>query len=164
MTLPVFVPHTKINEATRNFLAQSQVLGRSIQLVDVGSDSLDYINYMRDRWREGHSFINIEHDVVPWPGALESLEDCSQEWCSFAYDTAAKDFLLAPLGLAKLSFGLIQALPGVWEGDLPWHELDAHLYRYATDRGHTAHQHRPSVLNANHYLLDSWRRAGLTEL
>jgi hypothetical protein len=164
MTLPVFVPHTHLNEATRIFLAHSQALGHYIRLIDVTDDPQGYLKYLRQRWQEGYPFINIEHDIVPWPGALESLEHCPQMWCSFGYDTAAQDFIQPPLGLAKFSSEFIQALPELWEEDLPWHELDAHLHRYATERGHKAHQHRPSILNASRDSLIYLRRAGHTEL
>ena len=164
MALPVFVPHTRLNPATRVFLAQAQATGHDIRLVDVSDDPHAYLKHMRDRWAEGAPFINIEHDIVPWPGALESLECCPQMWCAFGYDTLARDFLQPPLGLARFSAEFIYSLPDLWLDDLPWQALDEHLYRYAQREGYLAHQHRPSVLNANPDSLIYLRRTGQTEL
>lgn len=164
MSVPVYVPHIRLNEATRVFLACSQAMGHDIRLVDVADDDHAYLNHLRSCWERQETFINIEHDVVPWPGALESLECCPQMWCSFAYDAAAADFARAPLGLAKFTSEFIDAIPDVWESDISWQDLDAHLWRYATQRGHQAHQHRPSVLNANKDILIYLRHIEQTEL
>jgi hypothetical protein len=164
MSTPIYVPHTRLNEATRIFLAHSQAMGHDIRLVDVTDDPLGYLKHLRQRWQEQVTFINVEHDVVPWPGALESLEVCPQLWCSFGYDAMASNFVQPPLGLAKFSSEFILALPDIWDSDLSWQTLDEHLCNYAKNEGYEAHQHRPSVFNANPDSLIYLRRNGQTEL
>lgn len=163
-SIPLYVPHIQLNDATRIFLAHSQAMGQDVRLVDVADDPMAYVKHLRSRWEERCPFINIEHDVVPWPGALESLEMCPQMWCAYGYDVGAQDFNPAPLGLVKFSAEFQAALPDLWLDDVPWHALDTHLWSYATERGHQAHQHRPSVLHASFESLVYLRRAEQTEL
>ena len=87
----VFVPCTDVQPGTRVAL-----LGYEPEYVDVSADRHAYWRYFADRWAAGETFISCEHDVVPWPGALESLTECPEPWCAFGY--SARDDFGAPLG------------------------------------------------------------------
>lgn len=157
--MKLHVPFTKLGEATRVFLVDHP----TAVLHDVSGDDGAYQDYLAAQWAEGTDFINLEHDVVPWPGAIEELGNCPGGWCVFGY-TARWDCLreTPPLGLAKFSTSFIRATHGVWEvyeaaHGRAWGACDAHLSSYAKGRGIYPHQHFPAVLNANLSRLDSFR-------
>lgn len=142
------VPYTDIAQATRYVLSGLPVA----TLVDVSANSYAYRDHLQDFWNHGETFINMEHDVVPWPGAIEEIAGCEHDWCVFAYEPG--QLALAGecyLGLAKFSSLLIRALPDVWRdmADPDWQLCDSHLYSYAGQRGVSPHQHFPPVVNAN---------------
>jgi len=157
MTVPVYVPHTHVREATRVFLAHQK---HPIHYVDVSGDRAAYAEYFQARWDERETFISLEHDIVPWPGAIEELVACREPWCFFGYDAGidcAAD-RCAPFGLVKFDARLIAAVPDVWRemrtafaGDANmWMYCDVFMHRYTAEgRGIPPHQHYPAVLNAN---------------
>ena len=44
---------------------------------------LDYSGLLIKLWTD--PFIIVEHDIIPWPGALTELSKCDQPWCGFPY-------------------------------------------------------------------------------
>lgn len=122
-------------------------------------DSEDgYARFLQARWAEGRTWVNVEHDVVFWPGALRELWACPEPWCAFGYSEndcfADQSRTMFPyLGCAKLGASLIAATSGVWAQKAGWLDCDGHLARTARDAGFDVHQHFPSVVNANPLLL-----------
>lgn len=158
MIFNVHVPYTYVREATYLFLLQ-QTEKSMVSWHDVSEDRWAYTDYLQDMWDRGQTFINVEHDVVPWPGALEQLMDCPNPWCFFGYrqalDVAANGG--APFGLVKLDERIIAGLPRVWQEmrvhyrdhDQAWRYNDIHFFAHARAQGWHPHQHVPSVLNAH---------------
>ena len=60
-------------------------------------------------WAQGGGFIIVEHDVVVEDGALDELEHCQHDWCSFQVPYVGR--LYAGLSCAKFSAGLIARHP-----------------------------------------------------
>lgn len=153
----VRVPFTEIQPATRVALHRYEPYEAA--KID-GTHT--YLRYWKECWRRGQSFINVEHDVVPWPGALEELWECSALWCAFGYHVndcfADHERSLFPyLGCVKITSELITQLPDAWtfESVPRWDELDGWFARHARVRGFDVHQHFPPVVNANPVLLDA---------
>lgn len=151
--MKIFVPYTWYNPDTYKCLQRYEYT--PVRMIK----DTDYYAYFKQRWAEGDSFINCEHDTVFWDGAIESLEQCPEGWCAFATDENV-DFRrssLPPLALAKFSDSFIQQYPDIWDnpdwaewpGVPMWQILDAWLHRHAGQRGVRCHQHFPSVINAN---------------
>ena len=142
----VFVPFTEVRRRTRQAL---ELYNPSF--VDCGASQWAYPEFFQARWAEGETFINVEHDVVPWPGAIEQLWDCPHDWCWFSYPGWTADE--APFGCVKFSAALIAEHPGVWDqypGLLKaqggpcftaWCGLDVYWWWYALRRGVSGHQH-----------------------
>jgi hypothetical protein len=156
--MKVFVPYTALNPLTIICLAFYD--HECIEMVDDDS----YCGYFQQRWKDGESFINCEHDTVFWLGAIESLERCPEPWCAF--DTqdfgAFKRGKMPPLALAKFSAPFIKKYPDVWDemadtvsypgvvqaGCAPsWMWCDAFLHGYMANEKVRCHQHFPPVLN-----------------
>lgn len=142
----VFVPYTQLERITRCALG-----GTGFKAIKMSDDEA-YVRYFEERWAEGETFINVEHDVVPWPGAIEELWKCPEPWCAHGYmpyDDLTSDSYSVFLGCAKISGKLIQALPNCWK-EKPtrhWNNCDGQLTQYARARGFNVHQHHPAVLN-----------------
>jgi hypothetical protein len=158
------VPFTRLSEATQVFLASSFYCPVPVTLVDVSGSKWAYLDYMAAAWERGEDFLTMEHDTVPWPGAIETLLDCPNPWCFFGFQQDL-DFVATganPLGLARFRAEFIAAVPDIWRlmrisyanHPDPWRYLDVFLNKYATRlKGWRAHQHYPAVLNANPKIL-----------
>ena len=149
-----YVPFTELQPATLIAL-----YGYDYTPIAVKGEN-DYYHYFKQRWEAGEAFINIEHDVVPWPGAIEAIEQCERDWCVYNYslpvhrDQDLENVETAiPLGLIKISSELIAGTKDMWAEPCEWNKLDWRLNQYARSKGFRAHQHFPSIVNANPVLL-----------
>ena len=76
----IYVPYTAISMATRIFLASPFTAPCPVTMVDVSSNEFSYWLYLRKAWAQRKTFINFEHDVVPFPGAIQELLNCPRSW------------------------------------------------------------------------------------
>ena len=167
--MKVYVPYTEIQPATSECLEPYEYT--AVKMIE----ETDYLSYFQQRWEEGESFLNIEHDTVFERGAIEELESCPEEWC--AYCTGGNDAVwdqekgkvkvlpfrikhfvdgVPPtLALMKIERSFIKKHPDVWDGFLEsdrkpkWVWLDSWLDGYTRSRGILCHQHYRKVVNAN---------------
>lgn len=77
-------------------------------------------------WADGETFVLLEHDVVPWPGAVDALLACDEPWCVHEYPFAANAVRWA-LGCVKVAERLLRGDP-VFRGVM-WNQLDAAVVR-----------------------------------
>lgn len=64
-------------------------------------------------------FILVEHDIVPWPGAIAMLILCDREYCAYPYPLGPGHDMTASLGCVKLPEWLPEIPPST-----PWYEVD----------------------------------------
>jgi hypothetical protein len=148
--ISIFIPYTEIQPATLISL-----IGYTYTPVKVEGE-YGYSYYFRDRWRSGKTFINLEHDIVVYPGALKALWDCPREWCVYDYHLPVHwernlehETRGIPLGCMKISAEMISKTKDLWDVPVPWSYCDFRL----TGCGLNVHQHHPGVVNANPELL-----------
>ncbi len=148
--MKVYIPYTQLNPATA-YVVQALP---SYELVKVDDSPTAYVEYFQSRWDIGEDFITMEHDIVPWPGAIDQIGECKAPWCVFAYYPEQKAIEMSFLGLVKISSVLIRAIPDVWRDmgttgnlDRLWMLCDQQLFFYATRHGIWPHQHFPPVVN-----------------
>lgn len=159
--MKVCVPQTALQPATALYLDELTALYPdrfTVEHVRV-RNRWGYIEHFEHRWALGEDFINLEHDVVPWPGAMHGLDDCEQPWCFHTYvhgiDSVANGG--AVFGLVRFRAEIIAALPRVWHGlrsrygvhPQPWRYCDVYFFNYAREHGFTPHQHHPAVFHAH---------------
>jgi hypothetical protein len=139
----IFVPFTKVEQWT---MAAMLWYLHHTTFVDVSGDHWNYVKFFEQRWAEGKTFINVEHDVVPGPGVLDSMWACQEPWCVSTYlgPPAPKG---APFfGVVKFSAEAIATLPDLWvdyrrgyqgvdrmypwRADAAWMCLDTYFYEY----------------------------------
>jgi len=110
----------------------------------------DYGELLRKCWLEQEGFIVVEHDIVPWPTALEQLDTCPCQYCGYNYPVANTRQMGAALGCTKFSTGLIRLLPNLadyWH-TCPWQHLDAEVIRSVVWAVGSMHHHYPPVAHA----------------
>lgn len=98
-------------------------------------------------WQEGEGFTLLEHDVIPWVGAIRQLEECDGCWCSFPYAKSGRT--LHSLGFIKFSNWLVSEHPELaegWSGE-PWQSLEAPVLRAALSIAPPC-EHGPAVGHA----------------
>jgi len=105
-----------------------------------------YDALIRRLWDAGEPFILVEHDVVPWPGAVQQLWTCDRPWCAFEYFMLGE--LRVALGCTKFDPTRLGPCP------LPptpqdWHRMDWHVIDTLTTRYECAHLHEPAVSHLN---------------
>ena len=116
----------------------------------------DYFTLFARHWEQGETFTIVEHDIVPWPGALQELENCSGLWCTLPYYCSV-GWIRDGLGATKFSADLMKQFPNFLQAPFP--DCCAHTRHYCgLDRliahrmmelGIEPHVHQPGVVNLN---------------
>jgi hypothetical protein len=97
--------------------------GYSPQVV-IMEDDYHYSRLFNDLWDAHEDFIIVEHDIVPWPGAIESFFGCNQHWCGFQYPQGGA--WGGGLGCVRFTGAFTKAFskfPGIWKNP-HWYVLD----------------------------------------
>lgn len=164
----VFVPYTRLSEATKAYLEDKTVEMSGelkVEFVDVSRDRWAYTDFLQSRWDEGEAFINVEHDIVPWPGSLTAMKYCPCDWCFYGYipgiDCVENN--CAPFGAVKFSSRLIAQTPNIWremreyyaDYEFVWQHHDTWMFNYVvelkkTRSTYSPHQHWPPVFNPSY--------------
>lgn len=101
----------------------------------------DYPRMLAYAWSDGEPFIVVEHDVLPWPGALDELQECTSPWCAFPYIQGVK--LSAFLGCTKIT------PDGPYPSHDSWMVSDQAVNVAMQAQGWTLHLHWPPVVHLN---------------
>ena len=105
-----------------------------------------YGELLADLWRGGSGFIVLEHDVVPYEGALEAITCCPEPWCGYSYrPNGGISSFFCNLGCTKFAAPMVQAVPDALDCEHPWTVSDAYLSQALTRAGYRPHRHTPDV-------------------
>lgn len=102
----VVCPFTRISPETRDALDASGYLWEAR---DVSGSDTAYWDLLAGLWAAGEAFAVVEHDVIPAPGALASLETCPADWCSSPYPYFVG--MYPGLGCARFGDGIMARHP-----------------------------------------------------
>jgi hypothetical protein len=105
-----------------------------------------YDALIRRLWAEGRPFILVEHDVLPWPGAVQQLWTCDRPWCAYEYFMLGE--LCVALGCTKFDPARLGPCP-LPDEPTDWHRMDWYVIDTLTTRYHSAHLHEPAVSHLN---------------
>jgi hypothetical protein len=136
--------------------------------VHVLDHDLAYAQLMVELWRDGESFVLVEDDIAPWPGAIGQLCDCTHYWCGFHYtlpgrwdpdDEGPYKSLWGTSGCIKVTDDVLRAAPSLYKRfeTHSWQTLDVALsaaLRHVVGLEATSaafHVHGPPVAHAMHY-------------
>ena len=115
-----------------------------------------YFNLLAGLWAEGERFIIIEHDVLPWPGAVEELWNCPADWCSYTYKMRGYhgDYgIHHSLGCTKFGEGFMSEVPDMFLrfDSTDWKHLDAQIFHVGVKHNILPHPHRPPVIHLHNW-------------
>jgi hypothetical protein len=124
-------------------LTAAYIDGLGFELIEM-DNGLGYWRLLRDFWRAREPVLIIEHDVVPWDGAVDELEACSEPWCAGGYNEHDTN-----LGLVKFTPEHMAQIPDVWDRMELRNWRDCHCHHGITYEraGIAAHRHGPPMLN-----------------
>lgn len=174
--MKVVVPYSRHAFATLIVLRGEGIEPRQVECTE--NDS--YFNLMRDLWAEGETFVCVEHDVLPHPGAIQKLWECPEPWCGHTYYMRGRLGVVA-FGCTKFSADLIAATPWIWDAVAHPIDFDGSMLPLDPMRTHWAvldgiwrdlidlnlpdlkpHLHDPPVVHMNE-LHHPYHRRGLDE-
>lgn len=144
VTVPrIIVPYVgevnpKTKEALKNY---------AVEYIDV-SGKFGYYELLKSLWEKPEDVIIVEHDVIPWDGALEYISSCKEEWCGYAYDENSTS---VSFGCTKLTKKHMEKIPTLWN-DIEfrhWGMLDAWHGDNYLKLDVKPHNHAPHVINYN---------------
>lgn len=106
-----------------------------------------YDRLFRRLWAEGRPFVIVEHDILPWPGAVQQMWACDRPWCGYQY---------LVFGEMRVQLGCVKFDPSRL-GDCPlpksltsWTVLDWTVITALAERGESGHLHEPPVTHLNY--------------
>lgn len=122
-SIKVFLPFTKLRSATYSAVPNAV-------LVPLLDKTWDYGRYFQARWKDGESFINVEHDIVPTTEKLQELWDCPNDFCfaGYIYPGQPDRVDVAHLGCAKISRHLIENNPDIFDELPEWVNCETRIY------------------------------------
>lgn len=111
-----------------------------------GKDS-GYPDLFKELWSAGEPFILVEHDILPYPGALNRLQDCEHPFCGVGYQV--RDRIESWLGCTKFEPARLGNCPlpadwTLWQFDVP-------VQFELGDRGFGKHVHMPPAVHLQDY-------------
>lgn len=144
----IIVPYSLTNGTTA--VLDAVKLNLSIQglrptMVKLERD-FSYDQLFRGLWEKGEPFILVEHDIVPWPGAVQQLWDCPEPWCGFPYSVFGE--LRSYLGCTKFDPRRLGACP-LPEELVSWQVMDKQIERTLLSQKFAGHLHGPAVSHLN---------------
>ena len=137
------VPYTKLHPLVKEVILQSAYKPQFIQMTDDDA----YWRMFCDIWEKRTPVLIIEHDIIPWPGAVQEIINCPCHWCSNTYKMRGGFGINHAFGFTKFDEKFMEDLPDVWTQveSTNWKHLDAQLCEIAKREGLTPHPHRPPV-------------------
>lgn len=106
-----------------------------------------YDNLIRRLWEEGEPFILVEHDILPWPGAVQQLWTCERPWCGFEYFIFGE--MRVQLGCVKFEPARLGPVPLPDDEVMAWPGMDWAIIAALARRGESGHLHTPPVTHLN---------------
>jgi hypothetical protein len=120
-----------------------------------------YFNLWKELWDKGERFVLIEGDILPWPGAIQQVWDCPENWCGFPMYIhgfiqhslgACPKFSAELLAQTKGAMDAARDLTamGIYSPPTTWRGIDTRLMYVLMRSGlHGAHLHGPAVTHLN---------------
>lgn len=121
------------------------VQGLRPRMVKLEQD-FSYHQLIQELWAKQEPFILVEHDIIPWPGAVQQLWTCPEGWCAFPY--ACLGELRAYLGCTKFDPVKLGECP-LPEELLTWQVMDQRIKKTLMMRQAKCHMHEPGVTHLN---------------
>ena len=148
----------------RAVLRNLDLQGFAYDAVDCSRSHTAYPEAVRERWNAEEPLVIVEHDILPWPGAIDEILACPFSFCGLAY--IEHSVLAAALGCTKIGADVMAAvtLPEMtsiqgppYERPVAWDTLDWDLFRTVEGAGFRLDVHDPPVVHLHEGF--SWDRS-----
>jgi len=111
-------------------------------------NNFKYGNFMRDKWKEKESFIVLEHDIAPYPEAINNIMWCDHPWCAYEYFHHT-GYKLYAMGCVKFSKYLVENSQEIPKDNnwinTNWNILDGKVINPLREKFGRPHLHYPSL-------------------
>jgi hypothetical protein len=123
------------------------------ELVDVTGDDHAYWREIRARWDGTEDLVIVEQDIEIAEGVIESMAECDQDWCCYAYRIfRTKVRLRDGLGCTKFSAALQRKINARYiaegfalckncKGQGCWYHIDCRIAGLLRQEGYKPHVH-----------------------
>lgn len=113
-----------------------------------------YGELLTELFHKRETFILVEHDIIPWPGALEKLAICEKDYCGYHYVIGSG--MGGSLGCTKFGKEMLERLPDLVDfSNVEWKGLDGvvneQLTRHLGESYEMFHIHGPEVAHMHQY-------------
>lgn len=153
--MKILVPYVNLHP-TLNFVLSTECYDDEVICRYTGNSEESYFNLMREAWLAQKTFILIEHDLVPWPGALTQIWQCEAPFCTYPapHGIGPDRKYTYGLGILKFDEMLMKWFPDHLEDPSltrKWYHLDGEVFTRLQEKNIKIHYHYPPVLHlANH--------------
>ena len=135
LTEPTFLEAVRLN---------LEIQGIQSTYVEMTNDH-SYPVMLDELWEIGKPFVIVEHDILPWPGAIQEMWTCTEPWCGFPY--ALPGGLDAYLGCTKFDPWAFSFPPKLREPEATFQYCDQMLAQGAARVKIEMHRHGPPVVH-----------------
>ncbi len=143
------VPYANLHPVVPRVLSS---YGFTPRYVDLNGDDHSYWRLLKEIWEKGETVTIVEHDILPWPSAIEEMLACPAIWCGYSYDQRGIG-LYHSFGCVKFTSELMKQTRHIWDDveDRHWSKLDTQFEWKTFQLGIRPHQHRPAVIHLHSY-------------
>lgn len=141
----IVVPYATTQDTWLITRQNLQAQGIEAEYVDVTGRGSGYPDLFRQLWADGEPFILVEHDILPWHGALNLLDECEEPYCGFVYQV--RNHLETWLGCTKFEPARLGEVP--LPPELDFWQFDVPVTAELANAGYRKHVHGPAVVHIN---------------
>ena len=107
--MKVVVPCIDLHPVIPEVLESEGVIARYF---DVAGDDEAYWSVLCAMWAETETFIVLQDDKIPMPGAISAIHECSSLWCAYhALASNGEEPSMPSLSCAKFDGALMSQFP-----------------------------------------------------
>ena len=133
--MQVIVPYSECRRDTVNNLIAPLIKREhnDVEFIKLASEDDAYWKLMCEIWERRELVVINEHDILPYPTAIQALLDCPYHWCSYTYEMKGGYGIHHGLGCTKLDSQFMDKFPDAWVNmdSTHWQHLDAQLAQMA---------------------------------
>ena len=159
--MKIVIPYVQLHPKTEAAVLAAADELDEIVWADVSDSDSAYFQLLQKHWLIGETFVNLEHDKVPVPGALREIYDCEFQWCSYPHYAAQGPWIaeLPTLGCTKFGAGVMAKHPDLLEragrldvglGGFHWQRLDMMISAGLLWALGSCHTHEAGRLDHHH--------------
>lgn len=118
-----------------------------------------YFEAVKSMWNQGETFVIVEQDILPWPGALKEIYECSHRFCILwtpHWQSINRDGSWTYAhGIVKYGSGLINQIPNYFNEYAETHHWSQFDWNIVATYGSEIHYHWPPVIHLSPIRFDS---------